>query len=337
MKKPYSLVVCGATFDHLHKGHEAFVGFLLRTSERVLIGLTSDRFAHSKEFPDTIESYKTRSMALVAFLKKLGARERVSVLPIDSLFIPKQWESLSIEVIVATKETQKGARLANKRLQDRGYPQLPIVLCPLVLAEDGKPVSSLRIRKGEINRKGELSIKEVWFKKTLLLKDKLRAKLKKPLGLLVRNFDAFAPTLDPSRLATVGDVVTLSANTLSLQHHISIVDFHVGRKKQFSNLSELGFLGSETVRKVRNPAGHLTSSLFTTAAAIFQPAAFLKRIVVVVRGEEDLSVLPLALSAPLGFTILYGQPGEGVVVVPVTEESKEHIGRIVRGFHTRGY
>lgn len=337
MKKPYSLVVCGATFDHLHKGHEAFLRFLLRSCERVLIGLTSDRFAHSKEFPDTIEPYKTRSMALVAFLKKLGARERVSVLPIDSLFIPKQWENLPIEVIVATKETQKGARLANKRLRDRGYPQLPIVLCPLVLAEDGKPISSFRIRKGEINRKGELCIKEVWFEKTLLLADKLRAKLKKPLGLLVRNFDAFAPTLDPSRLATVGDVVTLSANTLSLKHHISIVDFHVGRKKRFSNLSELGFLGSETVRKANNPAGQLTSSLFTTATAIFQRADFLKRIVVVVRGEEDLSVLPLALSAPLGFTILYGQPGEGVVVVPVTEESKEYIGRIVRGFHTRGY
>jgi len=41
-----------------------------------------------------------------------------------------------------------------------------------------------------------------------------------------------------------------------------------------------------------------------------------------VDGEEDLAVIPCVLMAPEGSLILYGQPGEGVVLVE-TDKVKE--------------
>lgn len=38
---------------------------------------------------------------------------------------------------------------------------------------------------------------------------------------------------------------------------------------------------------------------------------------ILVDGEEDLAVLPCILTAPSGSLVLYGQPGEGLVVCEV--------------------
>jgi len=54
-----------------------------------------------------------------------------------------------------------------------------------------------------------------------------------------------------------------------------------------------------------------------------------------VDGEEDLAVLPVLLIAPLGFSIFYGQPNEGLVQVQVTEENKEQAYQFVNSFDKR--
>jgi len=56
------------------------------------------------------------------------------------------------------------------------------------------------------------------------------------------------------------------------------------------------------------------------------------KTVILVGGEDDLAVLPVLLIAPLGFSIYYGQPGEGLVRVDVTEENKEKAYRLVEKF-----
>ena len=39
------------------------------------------------------------------------------------------------------------------------------------------------------------------------------------------------------------------------------------------------------------------------------------RVRIIVDGEEDLLVLPVCARAKDGFTVLYGQPNEGIIVV----------------------
>jgi hypothetical protein len=50
---------------------------------------------------------------------------------------------------------------------------------------------------------------------------------------------------------------------------------------------------------------------------------------IVVNGEEDLLVLPVAVYAPDNSVILYGQPNEGLVIVQVTEEVRNKASSIM--------
>jgi hypothetical protein len=43
---------------------------------------------------------------------------------------------------------------------------------------------------------------------------------------------------------------------------------------------------------------------------------------IIVDGEEDLAVIPLVIAAPDGIIVIYGQPGEGIVLNEVDEGAK---------------
>jgi hypothetical protein len=53
---------------------------------------------------------------------------------------------------------------------------------------------------------------------------------------------------------------------------------------------------------------------------------------ILVEGEEDLAVLPVLLISPLGFSVFYGQPNEGLVKIQVSEENKEKAYQLVENF-----
>jgi len=61
--------------------------------------------------------------------------------------------------------------------------------------------------------------------------------------------------------------------------------------------------------------------------ALAQPPAL-----VIVRGEEDLAVIPLVLEAPSGGIILYGQPGRGVVVREIDDEARKDAKKLMECF-----
>jgi uncharacterized protein (UPF0218 family) len=54
--------------------------------------------------------------------------------------------------------------------------------------------------------------------------------------------------------------------------------------------------------------------------------------VIFVDGEEDLAVIPLVLAAPSGAAVLYGQPGEGVVLRIVDASAKREAETILKAF-----
>ena len=141
--------------------------------------------------------------------------------------------------------------------------------------------------------------------------------MQKPLGKLLSSIPQ---DLDPEKAITIGDITTKSFNENDLNHFISIVDFAVHRKKKFEKLSDLGFTENIETIAAENPAGSITSQLF---AAVQKAFSTKNRKTILVKGEEDLSVLAVLLLAPLDFIVFYGQPDEGLVEVRVTEESKK--------------
>lgn len=325
--RKFNFVVCGGTFDHFHKGHEEFLKFALRQGQRLLIGLTTEvylkHYGH-KGMKDILETYKVREKNLKEFLQKEGTIERVRIVPIDDIAGPAVYDqSLPLQAIVATKDTQKGAEFINAERLKMSLPSLQILTFPFVRSTDQKIVSSSRIRSGEINRKGNTYLDFLWFNKTFNITSSLRKTLSLPFGRLLQTKDIDFSNLCPSNIITVGDVVTRLFNEKKVNQKISVIDYHVQRKKIFSDLKDLNFLGKEHVINAQNPAGFLTPSLWQAVDKAFSLIEKIDRLVIQIEGEEDLSVLPLVLYAPLGFTLFYGQPGRGVVQIAINEDKKK--------------
>lgn len=320
----YKLVVCGGTFDHFHAGHKAFLDFTLSQGEHVLLGLTSDSYVRQyKNDWQTIESYAQRKKMLEEFLQKRNAREKVTIGAIDTIFYPKEWERLPIDAIVVTKDTIQGAEMITNDRKQKGLPSLAVVVAPFVQAENGEVISSSHIRSGKISKEGIAYVKSHWFSSTLLLPQEQRRWFKKPFGTLFTHIDDAHLALESNKIITVGDVVTKEFNKKSIGQALSVVDFTVQRKKVYTDSTELGFSGNETILHAQNPPGHITQSLVRAVTKAFSTLSREKRIIILVDGEEDLAVLPLVLAAPLGYVIFYGQPHTGIVQLIVSSKTKD--------------
>lgn len=147
-KKIYEKVAVGGTFDKFHQGHQRLLRKAFEISDKVLIGVTSDEFAQTK---GTIEPCNTRMSNLRRTLEKYGDNYYLSRL--DDQCGPAIIEE-DIEALVVSVETEPTAHKINQIRKKRGLKLLDIITINMVLAEDGKPISSTRIRKGEIDVTG---------------------------------------------------------------------------------------------------------------------------------------------------------------------------------------
>ncbi len=343
--KKFNTAVFGGTFDHFHRGHRKLLEFGLSVSERLIIGVTSDEFVSKFKISNLkfkikaqkFENFETRKKNLEGFLNKL-AKGRFKIIKIEDLFGPTLDKDFLGDVILVSSNTIAGAEKINKERAGRGLSEFKIIVVPQVLAEDGRPISSFRIRSGEIDREGKLYLKPFWFKKTLVLPQKLREEFRKPLGKIVADInDISDKRLESLCLITVGDETTRIFNQLSMRLNIAVVDFKIARKRKFSNIEQLGFSAKEKTIRVKNPAGTITPELFKTVHSIFEKTDTKNPIIILIDGEDDFSVLPLILTSPLGCYVYYGQPGKGIVEILVDENVKAKIRRILARFKTLGY
>lgn len=342
----YNLIACGGTFDFFHKGHKSFLQFALKQADRLIVGITSDQYIQSSKFKapyyakasrgkqnsKLIEPYEKRKMHVEDFLRGEKCLDRIEILPIDDVFGPTILPQYPIEALSVSDKTKIGAEIVNSKREELGMEKLPTLVCHLEKAEDGEEISSSRIRLGEIDREGILYVRPEFFSGPLFLPEEVRRELKKPLGDLVTNYKTLLPELDPAKTITVGDVVTKLGNDMLFRQAVSVVDFVVQREKKYAAITDLGFLGTEKILSVENPAGFVTPKLFEAVQAVFRQLQTNTRFVICVTGEEDLAVLPVILAAPLGFVVLYGQPYSGMVKIVVTEEVKNKARDIVFRF-----
>ncbi len=150
-------VVVGGTFDRFHKGHRAFLNAAFSVGERVSIAVTSDEFLEKqwKRLSGLIQKYDVRAGAVLDLLEKKGLSDRSRVFRIDDEFGDARTNE-GYDAIVVTEDTKRGALEINALRRKAGLPKLIVVEVPLVLAEDGKPISSTRIRAGLIDAEGRL-------------------------------------------------------------------------------------------------------------------------------------------------------------------------------------
>jgi len=149
-EKRYQQVALGGTFDKFHEGHRELIKKAFEIGQEVLIGVTSDEFAGSK---CNIEPCKVRMSKLKSLLNKCNGKYIISRL--EDPYGPTLYAD-DIEAIIVSEETKPTAVQINKERNKKGLKPLDIITIRMVLSEDGKPISSTRIRKGEIDLKGML-------------------------------------------------------------------------------------------------------------------------------------------------------------------------------------
>jgi pantetheine-phosphate adenylyltransferase len=123
--------------------------------ERVAIGLCSDAFVAKLDKPHVTASYEERLKELKMFLSKLGVSERADIVPLDDPF-GTTLRVACLEALVVSEETKPVAVRINEKRQAAGLPQLEIITVVMVPAENCTPISTTRIRRGEMDREGHV-------------------------------------------------------------------------------------------------------------------------------------------------------------------------------------
>ncbi|UCH36933.1 MAG: phosphopantetheine adenylyltransferase [Candidatus Bathyarchaeota archaeon] len=155
MTETYGKVAVGGTFDLLHKGHDVLIRKALTLGEFVIIGLTSDAMMQSHPKSHFVEPFAIRRRKLIAYLDELNALEKTDVVPLNDPYGPVI-EDEDIDALVASYETFQRGNEINALRCEKGFKPIVIVVVDAVLAEDGKPISTTRIRLGEIDRDGRI-------------------------------------------------------------------------------------------------------------------------------------------------------------------------------------
>lgn len=153
--KKYKKVAVGGTFDELHKGHKALIDKAFEIGEKVVIGLSSDEFVSKMGKPHITATYAERLNELEAFLEKFGLAKRTEIVPLNDTY-GLTISGKGLDALVVSKETESIADKINKIRAGTGLPPLEIVTISMVPAENCVPISTTRIRRGEIDRNGHL-------------------------------------------------------------------------------------------------------------------------------------------------------------------------------------
>ena len=229
----------------------------------------------------------------------------------------------------------------NEMRQDSGLSELEVISVAHTMTWDGRTISSSRIRLGEIDREGDRWIPELFESNEMVLTPQVESELKDPFGQLIPG-----PEDEPSHamsevliltegalgpLIAVGDVTVKALQDLGRPADIGLID---GRTKRqvWEGAEGIDSTLYDSVLECSSPAGRLTPSLLSSCKAAISSWRDEKSSLIIVEGEEDLAPLLLHPLAPIGSVILYGQPGEGVVIRRCGEDAKQRCRRLLSGF-----
>ena len=149
------LVAMGGTFDAIHSGHMALLNKAFSISSKVIIGLSSDQLA-TKKGKNLVNDYSKRLSLLKSVIEKNFPNSSYEISKLENDFGPAVIEG-SVKALVVSEETSNKGLLLNDLRATRNLPPVKTVVVPMVLAEDGKAISTTRIKNSEIDSNGNLN------------------------------------------------------------------------------------------------------------------------------------------------------------------------------------
>ena len=153
----FDTIATGGTFDILHKGHYTLLLKAFEVGKQVIIGISSDNYTSLKKKKIT-NGYPIRLKNLKRFIEDKFNKSNYSIYELNDFYGPTVLTK-DVQAIVTTEGTKENCIKINELRKSKGLPQLEIIIVPLVKDQDGKVISSTRIREGEIDTNGtKLSI-----------------------------------------------------------------------------------------------------------------------------------------------------------------------------------
>ncbi|MCS7126186.1 MAG: pantetheine-phosphate adenylyltransferase [Aigarchaeota archaeon] len=154
-KPSYRRAAVGGTFNELHYGHFALIYTALKNSEKVIIGVTGDEFVKILDKKYSPKSFEERVRNLKSMLSSKGWLDRCEIVMLNDPYGPTIVEP-DLDLLVVSPMTYSRAIEINDIRLKKGLKPLEVIVCPLVVAEDCKPISSTRIVLGEIDLTGRI-------------------------------------------------------------------------------------------------------------------------------------------------------------------------------------
>ena len=191
------------------------------------------------------------------------------------------------------------------------------------------PEGSAVARAMKVKEKGHYALRVRQVTRIRFLTPELRNELKKPQGLLIEG--SLEETMEqlkeiirkekPSTIISVGDIVSRNMTQQGIALNVLVIDNKTMRKP----IQPITVDADQTIH-AENPPGAITDEAWAAIKCAIEQKGLTK---VIVDGEEDLLTVVTVLSAPKNALVVYGQPQKGIVVVKVTEKTRENMRRIV--------
>lgn len=148
--------------------------------------------------------------------------------------------------------------------------------------------------------------------------------LKEPFGKLIKEnevtIDLVTEILQKApKVIAVGDTTTEKLVGFGFVPDISVTDC---MEKRIIKTSKFEYPVDKMIH-LRNKPGELSEQVVLEVRKLILANAYDIKIRILIDGEEDLVALPFLMYCPNDWVICYGQPNEGLVIVKVSEESKE--------------
>ena len=147
--KPFSHIVLGGTFDHLHDGHYLLLRTAGSVANTISIGLTSTNYLeiHPKKYNDLIFPYEKRLEELIKYLNKIDFKFNFYIFPIDH-----PWRNFSttnpiLDSIIVSEETVSNVKLINEIRVEKNLKKLSCVVVPGAISKQGNYLSSTKLRR----------------------------------------------------------------------------------------------------------------------------------------------------------------------------------------------
>lgn len=150
----FNIVALGGTFDLIHQGHIELLRKSFSISSKVIIGLTSDEFAQKKG-KNLLNGYLQRYRNLEEIITKNFPNTKYEISKLENDFGPAVLEK-DVEALILSEETSFQGKELNRLRRQRNIPDVEIVIVPMVLAKDGKRISTSRIKNSEIDVDGNI-------------------------------------------------------------------------------------------------------------------------------------------------------------------------------------